>query len=118
LCVRGLPPLLAHAALAYPNGQLIPDSGPPLAEIAIGLDAARAELDEFARGIHPPALVEGGLADRVEALGGPLRLDSPPGRGTPLSVELPLPEPTGTGIGLGAPHRRRALPGGGQRLLK
>ncbi|HEX5896307.1 MAG TPA: ATP-binding protein [Thermoleophilaceae bacterium] len=31
-----------------------------------------------------------GLADRVEALGGSLRLDSPPGAGTRLTVELPL----------------------------
>jgi signal transduction histidine kinase len=31
-----------------------------------------------------------GLADRVEALGGTLRLDSPPGDGTRLAVELPL----------------------------
>jgi signal transduction histidine kinase len=31
-----------------------------------------------------------GLADRVEALGGALRLDSPRGGGTRLSVELPL----------------------------
>jgi signal transduction histidine kinase len=31
-----------------------------------------------------------GLVDRVEALGGRFRLDSPPGRGTVISVELPL----------------------------
>jgi len=30
-----------------------------------------------------------GLADRVEALGGRLRLDSPPGAGTVVSAELP-----------------------------
>ena len=30
-----------------------------------------------------------GLADRVEALGGRLHLDSPPGRGTRLSAEIP-----------------------------
>ena len=30
-----------------------------------------------------------GLADRVETLGGSLRLDSPPGRGTRIEVELP-----------------------------
>jgi signal transduction histidine kinase len=38
-----------------------------------------------------------GLADRVEALGGRLRIDSPPGRGTRLRAELPLAEATGTG---------------------
>jgi signal transduction histidine kinase len=163
--------------------ELLSDSGPPLAEVAVGLDAARAELREFARGVHPAALVEGGLAaavtelaerspvpiqltapsgrlpaaveaaayflcsealaniakyahashasvrletrdgvlavevaddgaggadpaggsglrglaDRVEALGGRLRLDSPPGRGTRLTAELPFAEATGTG---------------------
>jgi hypothetical protein len=163
--------------------ELIADFGPPLADIAVGLAAARAELREFARGVHPAALVEGGLAaavteladrsplpiqvtapsgrlptaveaaayflcsealtniakyaqasrasvrletgdgvltvevaddgaggadpaggsglrglaDRVEALGGRLGIDSPPGRGTRLTAELPLAEGTGTG---------------------
>ena len=31
-----------------------------------------------------------GLVDRVEALGGRLALDSPPGQGTALSIELPV----------------------------
>ena len=31
-----------------------------------------------------------GLRDRVEALGGTLTVDSPPGRGTCLHAELPL----------------------------
>ncbi len=35
-----------------------------------------------------------GLADRVEALGGRLALDSPVGGGTRLSAELPLPVQT------------------------
>ena len=164
--------------------ELLSDSGPPLAEVAVGLAAARAELREFARGVHPAALVEGGLAaavtelaqrspvpiqvtapsgrlpgaveaaayfvcsealaniakyarasrasvrletgdgvltvevaddgaggadpaggsglrglaDRVEALGGRIRVDSPPGRGTRLTAELPLAEATGTGL--------------------
>jgi signal transduction histidine kinase len=34
-----------------------------------------------------------GLADRVEALGGHLRMDSPPGRGTTLTGEIPLESP-------------------------
>ncbi|GAA4253501.1 sensor histidine kinase [Dactylosporangium darangshiense] len=41
-----------------------------------------AELD------HGTGLI--GLTDRVEALGGELTLDSPPGRGTRLDVRLPL----------------------------
>jgi signal transduction histidine kinase len=40
-----------------------------------------------------------GLADRVEALGGRLAIDSPPGRGTTLQADIPLktrgPRPTG-----------------------
>jgi signal transduction histidine kinase len=31
-----------------------------------------------------------GLVDRVEALGGSLRIESPPGGGTVLAAELPL----------------------------
>jgi PAS domain S-box-containing protein len=34
-----------------------------------------------------------GLQDRVEALGGMLRVDSPPGSGTSLGVKLPIKEP-------------------------
>jgi signal transduction histidine kinase len=164
--------------------ELLSDSGPLLAEVAVGVDAARAELREFAHGVHPAALVEGGLAaavtelaerspvtiqvtapsgrlpaaveaaayfvcsealtniakyaqasqasvrletgdgvltvevsddgaggadpaggsglrglvDRVEALGGRLGIDSPPGRGTRLTAELPLGEAAGTGL--------------------
>jgi signal transduction histidine kinase len=33
-----------------------------------------------------------GLADRVEALGGELRIESPPGKGTRLVAALPLGE--------------------------
>jgi signal transduction histidine kinase len=45
-----------------------------------------------------------GLVDRVEALGGRLRIDSPPGRGTRLMAQLPLAEATGTGpLATGAP---------------
>jgi signal transduction histidine kinase len=35
-----------------------------------------------------------GLRDRVEALGGRLSLDSPPGAGTVLDIVLPLGEPS------------------------
>jgi signal transduction histidine kinase len=32
-----------------------------------------------------------GLADRIDALGGSLEVDSPPGAGTRISARLPLP---------------------------
>jgi signal transduction histidine kinase len=64
---------------------------------ACGLSRPRADLDPYeeecrlssiasapARGV---GLIE--LGDRVEALGGKLTLESPPGRGTTISIELP-----------------------------
>ena len=46
--------------------------------------------DDGAGGAQPgPGSGLVGLADRVEALGGRLHLDSPPGRGTRLSAEIP-----------------------------
>jgi signal transduction histidine kinase len=51
-----------------------------------------AEIDDDGRGGADPVGGSGlrGLADRVEALGGRLRIDSPPGRGTRIRAELPL----------------------------
>ena len=43
-----------------------------------------------------------GLRDRVEALGGTIRIDSPTGGGTSLVVTLPIDvEPRGIGTGSG-----------------
>jgi signal transduction histidine kinase len=36
-----------------------------------------------------------GLRDRVEALGGTIELNSPPGRGTRIDVAIPVPPPSG-----------------------
>ena len=57
--------------------------------IASGL---RVEVADNGRGGADPAAGSGlrGLADRVEALGGKLAIDSPPGAGTSLVAELPL----------------------------
>jgi signal transduction histidine kinase len=44
---------------------------------------------------HGSGLV--GLKDRVEAIGGHLRLHSPPGEGTTLEIDLPLDVPAGPG---------------------
>jgi signal transduction histidine kinase len=51
-----------------------------------------AEIADDGRGGAYPAGGSGlrGLADRVEALGGRLRIDSPIGRGTRIRAELPL----------------------------
>jgi signal transduction histidine kinase len=54
--------------------------------------AALVEIADDGVGGADPAQGSGlrGLADRVEALGGQLRLESPPGVGTRLSAEIPL----------------------------
>jgi signal transduction histidine kinase len=54
--------------------------------------AALVEIVDDGVGGADPAQGSGlrGLADRAEALGGALRLESPPGGGTRLSAELPL----------------------------
>jgi signal transduction histidine kinase len=51
-----------------------------------------AEIDDDGRGGADPGAGSGlrGLADRVEAIGGRLCIDSPPGRGTRIRAELPL----------------------------
>jgi signal transduction histidine kinase len=50
------------------------------------------EVRDDGRGGADPAGGSGllGLKDRVEAIGGTMRLTSQPGAGTALSVELPL----------------------------
>jgi len=55
---------LAHVA------ELLSDGGEPLADVRAGLDTARAELREFARGMHPATLTEHGLQEAVRELAG------------------------------------------------
>jgi signal transduction histidine kinase len=57
-------------------------------------DALVVEIADDGRGGADPASGTGlrGLADRVDALGGRLEVDSPPGAGTRVSVRLPLGE--------------------------
>jgi signal transduction histidine kinase len=61
-----------------------------LTEVRGELRGARAELAEFAQGIHPRALTEGGLSGALQALadraGVPVRLTVPPGR-LPPAIE-------------------------------
>ena len=69
-------------------------SGASKAEIDVSLDADRLVVAVRDDGVGGAALEKGsglrGLADRVEALGGRLTVDSPPGKGTSLVAELPL----------------------------
>jgi signal transduction histidine kinase len=66
----------------------------PVVDVAVTADggALRVEVRDDGRGGADPAQGSGllGLRDRVEAIGGAMRLASPPGRGTSLRVALPL----------------------------
>jgi signal transduction histidine kinase len=61
--------------------ELLSGGGEPLADVRAGLDAARAELREFARGIHPVTLTERGLQGAVRELAGR----------SPVTVEVAVP---------------------------
>jgi signal transduction histidine kinase len=66
----------------------------PVVDVAVAADggALRVEVRDDGCGGADPAEGSGllGLRDRVEAIGGTMRLTSPPGAGTSLRVELPL----------------------------
>jgi GAF domain-containing protein len=66
----------------------------PVADVTVATDgrALRVEVRDEGCGGADPAEGSGllGLKDRVEAIGGTMRLTSPPGAGTSLRVELPL----------------------------
>jgi signal transduction histidine kinase len=71
-------------------------AGTPVVNVAVGVDgeALCVEVRDGGRGGADPAEGSGllGLRDRVEAIGGTMRLTSPPGVGTALSAVLPLRE--------------------------
>jgi signal transduction histidine kinase len=66
----------------------------PVVDVAVtaGGAALRVEVRDHGCGGADPGKGSGllGLRDRVEAIGGTMRLTSPPGAGTSLHVELPL----------------------------
>jgi signal transduction histidine kinase len=70
----------------------------PVVDVAVTADggALRVDVRDDGRGGADPAEGSGllGLRDRVEAIGGTMRLTSPPGAGTSLRVELPLVDQT------------------------
>jgi signal transduction histidine kinase len=68
-------------------------------QAATGEGVLRVRVRDDGRGGADPTGGSGliGLTDRVEALGGRLTLDSPPGAGTAMRVVLPLTAPSGLG---------------------
>jgi signal transduction histidine kinase len=56
------------------------------AEIVVADDGVGGASPDHGSGLR-------GLADRVEALGGRLDIDSPPGAGTTLRADIPLTDP-------------------------
>jgi signal transduction histidine kinase len=62
--------------------------------VAVSAERLVAEIADDGCGGGDPESGSGlrGLTDRVEALGGVLRIDSASGAGTRLVAELPLPE--------------------------
>ena len=68
----------------------------PVVDVTVApeAEALQIEVRDAGRGGADPADGSGllGLRDRVEAIGGTMRLTSPPGAGTALSVVLPLGE--------------------------
>ena len=73
-------------------------------EVAVGEGVVRVSVRDDGRGGAGFGRGSGlvGLKDRVEALGGRIQLDSPPGAGTALDIVLPLGDPSGPGRQAGA----------------
>src|SRR6516162_6507968 len=71
--------------------ELLADCGEPLADVRAEVDAARTELREFARGMHPATLTERGLGASVRELAErfpiPVDVAAPPGR-FPPAIEV------------------------------
>jgi signal transduction histidine kinase len=67
--------------------ELLEAGGPELAEVRRDLDAARSDVREFARGIHPAVLTDRGLGPALAELATrspvPVTVDAPPGRWPP-----------------------------------
>jgi signal transduction histidine kinase len=81
------------AAEALTN--VVKHSGADSAEVKVWVDDGVLHVDVRDDGVGG-ARADGsglvGLSDRMAALGGGLRVDSPPGRGTCISATLPLPQ--------------------------
>ena len=94
-----VPPVLAAAAYftcAEALTNVAKYSGAATASIRLAVvgDTLSLWVTDDGRGGADPAAGTGlrGLADRAEALGGSLTVDSPPGRGTTITLRFPLAE--------------------------
>jgi len=81
VCAEALANITKHAAAAH-----------VAVAVTVGDGRVRVEIADDGVGGADPAHGSGlrGLADRVETLGGTLRVESVPGRGTRLAAEIPL----------------------------
>src|SRR6266536_64205 len=81
VCAEALANIAKHAAAAH-----------VAVAVTVGDGRVRVEIADDGVGGADPAHGSGlrGLADRVETLGGTLRVESVPGRGTRLAAEIPL----------------------------
>jgi signal transduction histidine kinase len=81
VCAEALANITKHAAAAH-----------VAVAVTVGDGQLRVEIADDGVGGADPAHGSGlrGLADRVETLGGTLRVESVPGRGTRLAAEIPL----------------------------
>jgi signal transduction histidine kinase len=86
--------------------------------VAASGDVLRCTVADDGRGGADPAQGSGlrGLTDRVEALGGRLRIDSPVGAGTRLAAELPLGRQSGEPVSRSGSRAR--LPTGPRRTSR
>jgi signal transduction histidine kinase len=86
VCSEGLANVVKHARARHATVQVVADGTALLVRVE---DDGRGGAERNAgSGLR-------GLADRVEALGGTVRVDSPAGRGTRLEARLPIPPATG-----------------------
>jgi signal transduction histidine kinase len=105
--VEGRPPEAIEIATYYVVSEALTNaakhSGASLVSVTVATGEAvlRATIqDDGVGGAHAAGgsgLI--GLTDRVEALGGRLELESPPGLGTTISIELPLETPADLQLG-------------------
>jgi signal transduction histidine kinase len=93
-----LPPEIeasAYFIVAEALTNVVKHAGASRADVTVALDDGRLQLDVRDDGggdADPRGHGLLGIKDRVAALGGRLRIESPPGAGTRLSVELPVPQ--------------------------